>query len=219
MRTVYKYLLWGVSGVSVLLGLGILYQNLKEIKDRKRFPTPGRIYTVDGLGMHAICQGQGTPTVVLVAGLGCTLLDWSYVMPEIAKNTRVFAYDRCGNGWSGPGQNPRTGLKMVAELRALLQKAGISGPIILVGHSYGAHMVRLYASQYPQSVAGIILVDGSPEDQRKYFPKTKPWRKRIAEDVEWQIYRLRPILARIGFIRLRKQPNGNINTLDGRAID
>ncbi len=213
MKTVYKWLVSAVSGVSVLIGLGIFYQSLGEKKDKKRFPPPGRLYDVGGFRLHAICQGEGTPTVILEAGLSCTHLDWSRVMPEIAPKTQVFAYDRGGYAWSDPCPKPRNGLKMVGELHTLLQKAGVSGSIILVGHSYGGLLVRLYASQYPEDVAGIVLVDGSPEDQRTHFPKTKSWQKRIREDIMWQIYRLRPILARIGFIRLRNQPNGYIDAL------
>lgn len=213
MKTTYRWALSIFSGVSALVGLGILYQILFENKDRKRFPPPGQRFDAGGVCLHAVCQGQGTPTVVLEAGLSCTHLDWSRVMPAIASHTRVVAYDRAGYGWSGPGQTPRTGLQMVAELHTLLQKAGISGPIILVGHSYGGLLVRLYASQHPQEVAGLILVDGSPEDQRQHFPPTKSWRKRILEDLAWQIYRLRPILARMGWTRLRKQPNGYIEAL------
>jgi pimeloyl-ACP methyl ester carboxylesterase len=213
MKAEYKWLVSVVSGVSVLIGLGIFYQSLGEKKDKKHFPPPGQLYDVGGYHLHAIYQGQGTPTVILEAGLSCTHLDWSRVIPEIAKKTKVFAYDRGGYAWSDPRPKPRNGLKMVGELHTLLQKAGISGPIILVGHSYGGLLVRLFASQYPEVVAGIILVDGSPDDQRTSFPKTKSWRKRISEDIMWQIYRLRPILARIGFIRLRNQPNGYIDAL------
>jgi len=213
MKSVYRWAASIFSGVSALVGVGILYQTLAENKDRKRFPPPGRLFDVGGLHLHAICQGQGTPTVILEAGLSCTHLDWSCVIPEIAKNTRVFAYDRGGYGWSDPCPKPRTGLRMVSELHALLQKAGVSSPYILVGHSYGGLLVRLYASQYPEEVTGIILVDGSPEDQRKHFPQPKSMRDRISQEVKWQIFRLRPILARIGLIRLRKQPNGCINAL------
>jgi pimeloyl-ACP methyl ester carboxylesterase len=213
MKSVYKWVASIFGGVSALVGLGIIYQTLAENEDRKRLSPAGQLFDIGGSRLHAICQGQGTPTVILEAGLSSTHLDWSRVIPEIAKNTRVFAYDRGGYGWSDPCPKPRTGLRMVRELHTLLQKAGISSPYILVGHSYGGLLVRLYASQYPEEVAGIILVDGSPEDQRKHFPKPKSIRVRISQEVEWQIYRLRPILARIGIIRLRKLPNGYIKAL------
>jgi pimeloyl-ACP methyl ester carboxylesterase len=83
----------------------------------------------------------------------------------------------------------------------------------LVGHSFGSHIVRLFASQYPQEVVGIILVDGSPEGQREYFQKAMTFRERFVDEAQWQIYRLRPFLARIGILRLRKQPNGYIKAL------
>ncbi len=213
MKTFHKWILSLAGGICALLGLGLLYQSLEDRKDKKRFPPPGRLYDVAGLSLHAVCQGQGAPTVILEAGLSCTHLDWSRVLPAIAQKTRVLAYDRGGYGWSGPCSKPRNGLKMAAELHGLLQNAGISGPLILVGHSYGGLLVRLYASQYPQDVAGILLIDGSPENQREHFPRTKPWTKRLRENLDWQIYRLRPILARVGLLRLRNLPNGYIAAL------
>jgi len=213
MKSVYKWAVSIFSGVTALVGLGILYQTLAENKDKQRFPPPGNLFDIGGLRLHAICQGQGKPTVILEAGLSCTHLDWSRVIPAIAKNTQVFAYDRGGYGWSDPCLKPRTGLRMVGELHTLLKKAGVSAPYILVGHSYGGLLVRLYASQYPEDVIGIILVDGSPEDQRKHFPQPKSVRERFSQEVQWQIFRLRPLLARIGIIRLKKQPNGYINPL------
>ena len=213
MKSVYKYGISIFSGVAALVGMGILYQTLADKKDKKHFPPPGNLFDIGGLRLHAICQGKGKPAVILEAGLSCTHLDWSRVIPAIAKNTQVFAYDRGGYGWSDPCLKPRTGLRMVEELHTLLNKAGVSAPYILVGHSYGGILVRLYASQYPGDVMGIILVDGSPEDQRKHFPRLKEIRERFSQEVQWQIFRLRPLLARMGIIRLKKQPNGCINLL------
>jgi pimeloyl-ACP methyl ester carboxylesterase len=213
MKSIYKRVISIFSVVTSLVGLGILYQTLAENKDKKHFPPPGNLFDIGGLRLHAICKGKGKPPVILEAGLGCTHLDWSRVMLAIAKKTQVFAYDRGGYGWSDPCLKPRTGIRMVAELNALLKKAGVSAPYILVGHSYGGLLVRLYASQYPEDVTGIILVDGSPEDQREHFPGPKSVRERFSQEIQWQIFRLRPLMARIGIIRLKKQPNGYINPL------
>ncbi len=212
MKSVYKLAAAVLSGVTTLVGLGILYQTFAENKNKKRFPPPGQRVDIGGANLHFTCQGEGAPTVILEAGLSCTHLDWSRVVPAVAKTTQVIAYDRGGYGWSDPCPGPRTGLRMVEELHILLQKAGVQSPYILVGHSYGGLLVRLLASQYPQEVAAIILVDGSPEDQKKHFPQP-PVRERISEEVQWQIFRLRPLLARLGIERLRKQPNGYIRSL------
>jgi pimeloyl-ACP methyl ester carboxylesterase len=92
------------------------------------------------------------------------VLHWMLVQPAIARSTRVCAYDRAGMGWSEPGPSPRTPQQIVAELHTLLTNARIPGPYILVGHSIGGKYVRLYTSQYPQDVAGLVLVDGRHED-------------------------------------------------------
>ena len=82
---------------------------------------------------------------------------------EIAKTTRVCIYDRAGYGWSEPSPNSRTSKQIVKELDAMLTKAEIAPPYILVGNSFGSYNVRLYASQFPEKVAGIVLTDGLHE--------------------------------------------------------
>src|SRR5215217_3428463 len=92
-------------------------------------------------------------------GAGGSLLDWGPVQPGVAKFSRVCTYDRGGAGWSEPGTQPRTSQQFVKELHALLNNAGIEGPYVLVGHSLGGNNVQLYASRYPDEVAGMVLVD------------------------------------------------------------
>ena len=71
-----------------------------------------------------------------------------------------------------------------------------------MGHSYGGLIIRLFADQYPNEVAGLVLVDTSHEDQKAHIPVQPPWHQRIKEEIEWQWYRLRPLLARVGLLRL-----------------
>jgi pimeloyl-ACP methyl ester carboxylesterase len=97
-------------------------------------------------------------------GFGGTL-DWSYVQPAIAPVTRVCAYDRAGYGWSDTGPLPRTSQQVVNELHTLLHNAGIQGPYVLAAWSLGGLFSRLYASRYPDEVAGMVLVDTAHEDQ------------------------------------------------------
>jgi pimeloyl-ACP methyl ester carboxylesterase len=76
----------------------------------------------------------------------------------------VCAYDRAGSGWSDLGPNPRTMRQMVYELHTLLNRAAVRPPYVLVGHSLGGFLVRLYTSSYPAEVSGLVLVDASHEE-------------------------------------------------------
>jgi pimeloyl-ACP methyl ester carboxylesterase len=129
-----------------------------------------------GRKMYLECRGQGSPTVILVAGLKGSADDWNIaekpaptVYAEVAKFTRVCAYDRPGTpvgenpSRSDPVRQPTTAEDAVADLHALLSAAKETGPYVLVGHSYGGLIVRLYASTYPKDVSGLVLVDALSE--------------------------------------------------------
>ena len=126
---------------------------------------------IGGYKLHMLDTGTGNPTVVIDAGGGCNTLDWSLVQPEIAKFTRVITYDRAGYAWSDASPLERTSENMVKELHAMLHSANIPAPYILVGHSLGGNNVQLFASMYPDEVAGVVLVDSNHEDQMEKLPK------------------------------------------------
>ena len=153
-----------IAVISLLVG--IFYQAVSEALDRRRHPPQGELVDLGGFRLHLNCIGQGTPTVVMDAGGGAPSITWGLVPSEIAKFTRVCTYDRAGLGWSDPNSRiPRTSQQSVDELHLLLTKAGINPPYILVGHSLGGVNMRLYASQYPEDVVGLVLVDSSHENQ------------------------------------------------------
>jgi pimeloyl-ACP methyl ester carboxylesterase len=134
-------------------------------------PQPiGQLVDVGGYRLLLACQGEGSPTVVMEAAIGETGLLWSLVQPAVAKRTRACVYDRAGLGWSDPSPEPRTAAVMVQELHRLLGTAGIPGPYVLVGHSFGGLLVRLYAARHPQEVAGLVLVDSAHEEQYRRGP-------------------------------------------------
>lgn len=135
----------------------------------QRTPTPpstGKFIDVNGYRLFVNCTGAGSPTVILDAGLGgSSTSDWNLVQPEASKITHVCSYDRAGRGFSEKGPEPRTSEMIVSELHTLLQNAGIQGPYVLVGYSFGGMNMRLYASRYPDEVVGMVLVDSILEDQ------------------------------------------------------
>lgn len=129
---------------------------------------PGALVGVGGRRLFLSCQGTGSPSVILEAGLNDGAAVWSAVQGEVAQTTRVCSYDRADvpGGASDPDPAPglRSAAALVADLHALLAAAAVPGPYVLVGHSIGGLVVRLYASTYPEEVAGMVLVDATHED-------------------------------------------------------
>jgi pimeloyl-ACP methyl ester carboxylesterase len=119
----------------------------------------------DGREMTLHCEGSGKPTVVLDSGLGDGAASWRKVQGEIAKATKVCAYDRAGLGGSTMGPLPRDTASIAADLKAMLKAAKLPGPYVLVGHSMGSYDMRMYASQNLKAVAGMVLVDPSADGQ------------------------------------------------------
>ena len=117
------------------------------------------------------CSGSGAPTVVIESGMGDISESWTRIQTEIAQFTRVLTYDRAGLGQSNIPPRPRTCQDMVDDLSALLAGAHIEPPYALVGHSFSGLLVRLFASQRPQEVVGMVLVDASHEDRTEGFEK------------------------------------------------
>jgi pimeloyl-ACP methyl ester carboxylesterase len=121
---------------------------------------------IGGYRLHLNCAGRGKtgPTVVLIAGSGDFSFDWSLVQPGVSRFARVCSYDRAGLAWSDPGPTPRTMRQDAFELHTLLRAAGLKAPYVLVGHSIGGLIARVYGEQYPKEVAGMVLVDSTHED-------------------------------------------------------
>jgi pimeloyl-ACP methyl ester carboxylesterase len=120
---------------------------------------------IGGRSLWLTCMGEGAPTVILESGSpGMTSADWAGVQSSIAPFTHVCAYDRANVGRSDPAPMPRTVEQMADDLDALLESAGIPGPYVLVSFSFGPWVSRVYASQHPDDVAGLVLIDGEPED-------------------------------------------------------
>jgi pimeloyl-ACP methyl ester carboxylesterase len=130
------------------------------------FPPVGELVDVGGYRLHLHCLGQGSPAVIFDSGAGFAPgLALAHLQRAAAAHTTACVFDRAGQGWSDPSPRPRTAGVMVDELHLLLQGAGVPAPYVLAGWSFGGLTMRLFAYEYPQDVAGLVLMDASHERQ------------------------------------------------------
>lgn len=132
-------------------------------------PFRDELVDIGGRRLHMTCAGEGTPTIVLEAGMGDTLATWASIRGRLAELTTVLSYTRAGLGQSDPAPLPRTLQAMVADLGKLLSVVAVPAPYVLVGHSFGGQIVRLFAAQHPLETSAIVLVDPSHEDKYAHF--------------------------------------------------
>jgi len=192
--------------VSLIVSLDL---PLTDAAERGNFA--GLVDLGDGRKMYLKCSGRGSPTVVLVGGLRASADDWSIsnksmpaVFPEVAKFTCVRACDRPGTpvgekpSRSDPVLQPSTAKDAVADLHALLSASGEAGPYVLVCHSYGGLIVRLYASTYPKEVSGLVLVDTLSEGlQDAETPEQWAIQRKLIQNDDPENLALYPDLERI----------------------
>jgi len=139
-------------------------------------PSAGKV-DVGGYQLAYQCFGEGTPTIIIEAGMGEAPTingNWGTVIETIKTITRICIYDRAGLGQSDAAPTPRTSLNIAQDLHTLLTAIPVPGPYILVAHSIGGFHARVFASQYPLDVVGVILVDSSNPDQFEQFSLAYP---------------------------------------------
>lgn len=118
--------------------------------------------------LHCSIYGQGAPAIVLISGFRALQNYWNPVIPALSALTTVITYDRAGYGKSEPGTLPCDGITAMQDLKILLEQTGVSGPYLIVGHSLGGRLARIFASRYPQLTAGLILIDTGLQDPRHW---------------------------------------------------
>jgi pimeloyl-ACP methyl ester carboxylesterase len=192
-----SWVVYPLLGVYALCALGGGYETIRESLDRRMYAAPGQLVDVGGHRLHLNCVGSGTPTVILESALGETGAYWGWISTALARDTKVCVYDRAGRGWSDPALVPQDGIAVAADLHVLLDRAHVSGPFVLVGHSSGAQYVRIFAGRYPEQVAGLVLLDGQPAEAFEGLPAYPAFYNRFH-----RISALLPSLARLGVGRL-----------------
>lgn len=193
---IYFLILFFVTWL-VAIAAGLVYQMIGLHRDAVRFPPPGRLIQAGAHRLHVHEMGDGNPAVILESGISATSVNWRRVQTGIAGFTRVASYDRAGLGWSDAARTPRTAVQIVEELHQMLGAAKIPGPYILVGHSFGGVVVRLYAARYPGDVAGIVLVD--PLRPEEWHPLSAEQRRNLRGGAFLSSWG--SLLARFGVVR------------------
>ena len=207
-----RWLLYPVLAVLAIASVGGGYETVGETLDARAYPVPGQLIDVGGHRLHLHCTGSGTPTVVLEPGLGAASSDLGWIAPVVARDSRVCVYDRAGRGWSDPADGPQDGAHIAADLHTLLDRAHVPGPYVLAGHSFGGLYVLSFAAQFPDQVAGMVLLDSTA-------PKPGPALPTDTESYSFlgHVSALLPAVAHLGAGRLVAQ--GSYGSLPPRSRD
>ena len=191
-----RALLYPAFAVLALIALGGAFETVMEATTENNPPAGGRTYVVAGRTLYLRCTGSGSPVVILFNGLGERTPSWAWVQEDVSRQTRVCAFDRAGQGWSGKAPGRQDVHQLSADVHGLLEAADVPGPYVLAGHSVGGTYALGYAMEYPKDVAGVALIDSSTPyqfDLEGYSSFYSLWRRASA---------LLPTLARAGVARV-----------------
>ena len=169
----FKRLAFGAGGLLLLaLITGWIYEQWSRYQVAQKFAPPGTLIEVNGKRSHLHCTGEGSPTVILEAGLDAAGSQaWETVRQDISQSNRVCAYDRAGIMWSDRRNGPRDAEQITTELHDLLAAANEAPPYVMVGHSLGGPLVRVFAHRFNDEVVGFVFVDSSHPEQNERFPQ------------------------------------------------
>jgi len=143
-----------------------------------------QLVNVGDHSLETIQAGTGNYTIIFESGFGTDYKVWGNVASEVMNTNQVLLYSRAGTGKSEPNPKPQTLEQAVQSLTTLIEKADLKAPFILVGHSYGAFIIRAYAAQHPDKVKGLVFVDPAHEKLMQELKKIDP--VKAAKDVELQ---------------------------------
>lgn len=186
-----------VSGITVT---GAGYQHTALRHDKERYEPEGTIVEHSGHHTHIVISGPTgpkIPVVVIDTGIGSWSLDWYKFQRQFQGKATIVTYDRAGYGWSDTRPESRTVDILARECAETLQKTSLTGPYLLIGHSFGGYISRMLATDYLDDVAGIVFADAIHEDM---FVSNSPLKQEYT-DVD-PLTRSLPALSTVGGIRL-----------------
>jgi len=190
-----------VTVVVVALFGGFAFQRFAARSEQTSIPMPGRLVSIDGLSLHLQCAGQGGPVMVVDVGAGNWSVHWAHIQTALKADGRICLYDRAGLGWSSAWSGEITGANLTQQLHDLLAASGEPAPYLIVGHSLGGYIARLYEHKYPDLVAGIAFVDSAHEDQFDEIGELKAAVVAAAKPLQIAV-----LMARFGVLRLMDVP-------------
>lgn len=201
-----------IRSVITVLGFPLsLYQLAIARYELQKYQPTGKLVDIGGRKLHVVATattvGEGSPTIILESGMGGCSLDWSLVVPELSKEANVISYDRSGLGWSTSTVELPTCSHYVNDLRMLLQAIGAKPPYLLVGHSYGGMIMRLFAARYPEETVGLVLVDSTHES--RYLPDLSTRERKAQRKINSNEFRLGYLLSPIAIPRLLRKHIGS----------
>jgi pimeloyl-ACP methyl ester carboxylesterase len=198
-----------VRWTSIGIALGLLgaaaYEHVGAWRDGRVLQQVGRSVDIGGRALNVHCVGDGQPTVVFVSGRTAPGYVWTPTQRGVSAFTRACWYDRADLGWSDPGPDPAWGDQAARDLHLLVERARLSRPLVLVGHSFGGHVIRLYHHAYPGEVAGMVFADPALEDAGTIRGMPHRERPPIPRGV---IRGLSAVLGRLGMLRLSASDPG-----------
>lgn len=195
-RTSARVAVW-VLGLVVLCAA--TYEYIGAWRDRRILEQVGRSVDIGGRTLNIHCLGQGRPTVVFISGRTAPGYVWTHVQRDVATFAHACWYDRADIGWSDPGPDPAWVDTAADDLHRLLQHAGLQPPFVLVGHSYGGHVMRVFHHAHRGEVSGMVFADTALEDAGRIAGMPHRERSSLPRGV---ILRLSTILGRLGMMRL-----------------
>lgn len=187
----------------------------------QKYP-PGEMVDVGGYKLHLQIAGEakeGQPTVVMESGLGGCSVQWEKVQAQLAKSTKAVSYDRAGMGWSETSQKETSIDGIIEDLWKALKASNIKPPYILVGHSIGGAYMQYYALKYREEVAGVVLVDPTPDHFKRDkidTPEESPGLLILQEPYTPPSFKgeLPPFLALNGTEKFKKHQVDTINAIN-----
>jgi len=191
---------------------GFVVQAACTRRDRWRLPAPGAF--VEGFHMRQI--GSEGPVVVFEAGIAATCLNWARVQQALSAQARTCSYDRAGLGWSRPAHGKRSLIRITDDLHTVIHALALPRPVVLVGHSFGTFVVRVYAERFPDDVAALVLIDPVMPDEfvdPTWSQRFRLWRAAFWSHVAGVLASFG--LARLGLWGLLRRGGGNAGPLLG----
>ncbi|HET9791704.1 MAG TPA: alpha/beta hydrolase [Candidatus Angelobacter sp.] len=212
-----------LAGGAILAALAAI-QKICALIDARKFPPPGRIVSIPNGRMHVKQMGEGSPAIVLEAGIAASTLNWSLLQPELALHAATYSYDRAGFGWSTARDGACSLPDIANNLRATITALDLPRPYILVGHSFAGLILREYALRFPDEIAGIVLID--PLTPEEWLTPSRAQRWMLRRGIWFS--RAGGVLAAFGVVRVslwllqrgnRSTPRGILKLFGAKATE